>query len=562
MGAGRCGGAGRVTRDWGWRVRVDASGDVGSGILVDDSHVLTCAHVVSGHARATAVIGGEKIGAEVVPCAHWAQVDDPGDVAVLRLERRTGVRPARFADLNALHHGRVELGAFGFPHDKENVGSIVTLNSRRDMGLQEEEWWQLDVDAAHLEAIRRGFSGAAVYLLDSDLVVGMLSDTDRRLNGLSGRMLPLSSIRRYWQELDDHIPFGWLERESRRELRRLLAGIRSAPKADALVESAFPFLQSERSFSSLWEAVSYVGEQLMRDEAIAHFMTLLVRHVDGADRRRLADWMRRWMPEHLPRGESAPPASVIVRVDRRRDRTELTIESLVDGEPAVRRGPVAIEDEETFREKVEELLPEVCRITRRRDLMFEFALPMRFFHLPFETWLLDREDGIELRSFPVVIRDVKRLDPWSFRTGFALERWESLRARGETAPRPVDCDLPYTLPEYREWIAEEDVGALAYSARPSGDHLKEALSVGMPVMFWPRAQCERATHEACERTLRNLTRYVEDAHPNALPKKVKKLRNDARHPIKGVTHQYGRELTLFWDDPARTPDPPLGMEAT
>ncbi|WP_067464069.1 VMAP-C domain-containing protein [Actinomadura macra] len=566
MGQERGTGVGGVTGDLRWRVRVDAGRQVGAGILSDDRHVLTCAHVVRGQKKATVVIAGRTVGASVDERANWARVGDLGDVAVLRLDEPSTAPPARFASMDALGEGRPELAALGFP-DQEDAGSVVRLTSSPGLGLY-HEWWQIDVDGAHLETIRHGFSGAGIYRIDTGHVVGMVSDTNLRLKGNSGRMLPLSSLRRYWPELDDRLPFDWFSLPARRELRRLLAQAPSRPDPNDVLRTAFPYLAFAPDLTSHWEAICYIGEEVMvsvereslRDEMLAHYLESLSPRLERTGRRELDTWFQKWLPDHpRPTDQPARFASVLVRIERYADEpTTLTVEALLDGEAQVEKRSTPVElDEEDIKTSVETLLPEVFRSVQDLDPIIEFALPESLLNLPCETWTFDSADETALDAFPVVVRDVSRLRPASPRRPFARRRWKALREGGKTSPVEIHCDSTYQPGEYRALLKPSDVGVLAYSRHPSKDLLGPALGAGIPVMLWSRAPCPSTGHDECGRILRQLTKNIKGLHPDDYPERVRALRDSAWHPLRRKRHQCGRELTLFWDDPARWPDPPL-----
>ncbi len=67
-----------------------------------------------------------------------------------------------------------------------------------------------------------------------------------------------------------------------------------------------------------------------------------------------------------------------------------------------------------------------------------------------------------------------------------------------------------------------------------------------------------AAHAVQEKFLTDITAAVSTIDPDRLPAEVAKFRKEARSPKNGGDDHLGRHLTLFWDDPARLPDPPIG----
>lgn len=559
---------------WGWRARVETeSGAVlGAGVLVSPDHVLTCAHIVKGQTRARVTFPGSAatgLPATVVPCGTWLGVDDEGDVAVLDLDAPVAVEPARFAPVDALR-GRptTHLGAYGFPRDKEHSGAVVSLSTRPDMDLR-QEWWQLDVPGAHLQPLKQGFSGAGVYLVDSGELVGMITDADLSMNGRSGRMLPLRSIRRYWEDIDDVLDLGWLTAPDRRRLRALMRDVTCQVPLGDVYGEVFPGHPGVRRFRSVWDAIRYVAEEILEPDGLTRFLVALSRHLDDDVRRLLMDWLGRaalpgTIQDVVPGAppEDAAPVSTIVRLDRRTrgDVYELTVCTLVDGMTGAFKGPVEVRRDE-LRDRVEELLPGVWNPLAGRDSIIEFALPVSLFNEPFETWYLEKDTGIRMRSYPVVVRDVQRMNPASVRRDLTAKRWRRLRRRGVTRPQRVDCRVRYSDEQFHDWLdAEDECCVLAYAATPTKGRLNAALNAGIPVMLWPRRSCAADTHDDCAGawTLGALVAAIEDDHPDRVPTTVMNLRKRARAP-QADEHHPGRELVLLWDDPTRMPDPPLSM---
>lgn len=551
--------------EWRWRARVETeSGRVlGAGFLVDDSRVVTCAHVVAGLERARVTFPGvaDALPASVDSCTGWSQPGDEGDVAVLRLDSPVAIPPARFAPLDALRGSRTELGAYGFPRFKEAPGSVVELRTRPDMDLR-QEWWQLNVPDAHLESLEHGFSGAAVYLADTGEVVGMATDRDKTVDGDSGRMLPLRSLRWYWEDVDDLLDLGWLTAEQRRRLRHAVRDAVPAVTPNDIYREVFPGFPEVRRLRSVWDAIRYVAEENLENDALKRFLVRLAAHLGDPARRELTAWLQRHLPAARPPVRETTPTSLIIRLDRmtRGEVYELTLLTLVDGVTGPYAGPMEVRASE-IRDRVEEALPTVRDAVLGREWIIEFALPVSLFDEPFETWYIEKENGIRMRAYPVVLRDVQRMNPGSIRRDLTIRRWRRLRERGTTSPQAIGCQTSYSDDEFQDWLdADDECCALAYAASPSKGRLNAALNAGIPVMLWSRAPCAHDAHDDCpgDRRLHELTSAIAQVGPDGLPETVMKLRKRSRMPSAAEDH-FGRELALVWDDPARLPDPPLAM---
>ncbi|MFD0419380.1 trypsin-like peptidase domain-containing protein [Streptomyces sp. NPDC127108] len=578
-----------------WRARIGTVGGapLGAGVLVDSTRLITCAHVVDGLHKIRVALPGHADGlrATVSWSGDWRRLGDPGDIAVLTLDAPLRVPACVFAPLGTLRPraGRTAyvLRALGFPRGHEENGTHVTLRTSEDRELG-GEWLEMDVEQAHLQRLDEGFSGSAVYDIESRQVVGIVTDAvlagDQE--GYLGRMLSLEVIRRHWEDLDDLLPLDWLPTEPRRELRALFDGVQVEPGIlELVVRRAFPTLRRDPPpLRSVWQAVRYVAEVLTGEDRLARLLRELARWSPGGCRPGIAAWARRWMSreegepgagphgglqgelgEGLGAGAPAempsPTCFVRFRAERmtRGAGLELSVSTVVDG---VRFGggePVPIRRQQ-LRARVEALLAEQVGKIREFDWMLEFVVPPALMSEPYEEWHI-REPGTArprpMRTVPVVVRYPEHL-----RLGTTLgdirKRWETVRARGETRPVPVDCGLPYGYDQFYGWLdADRDLCALAYAARPDVEWLDAALSTGVPIMLWRRYDCADDGHATCapKAFLDRLTEAVSTLEPDQLPLEIMRMRKEAHSPHKGGADHHGHHLTLFWDDPGRMPDP-------
>ncbi|MFF4114382.1 cupin domain-containing protein [Streptomyces sp. NPDC001714] len=84
---------------------------------------------------------------------------DPGDLAVLELDREVPLRPARFVPPGA-ERGGAHLVAYRFP---EGYGEGVQARYRAvSRTLIADEWLQSETASAHGQPLAGGFSGAAL----------------------------------------------------------------------------------------------------------------------------------------------------------------------------------------------------------------------------------------------------------------------------------------------------------------------------------------------------------------------------------------------------------------
>jgi hypothetical protein len=563
-----------------WRARIDGvrGTTLGAGSLVNSRFVLTTAQVVHGVDEALVTFPGTADGlrASVVWRGPWRCPGDTGDVAVLALDKPAPVEPALLGALGALRprDGLTSYGlrAMGFPDGHERDGTHVTLRTSADRLLR-REWLELDGAEPRLREAAPGFGGAAVYWPESGRIAGLLTtaaETDGEAP--APRMLPLETLRRYWEGLDDLLPLEWLGREPRALLRDLLAGAEPAGGLAGAFRQAFPsYLRTPGPFGSAWEAVRYVGEEMHGDDRLWRFLSVLSAGLDDGTRRAVAEWIHTWLPggtapsPALPVPDGMPATSVIVRLEpmTRGAGLEVTVSVLANGVPTARGGPVRA-GRTKVRDKVEALIAGQLEQLHDVDWMAEFVVPEGLLSTPFEEWSVREPQARRprpLRTVPLVVRHVDRLKPLAV-SRLTRRRWETLRARGTTRPHPVDCRLGYGYDEFHDWLdADGDLCALAYASCPDPEWLAAALDTGVPVMLWRRAPCAAPGHGECDPGpyLDLLHGTVAALPPDALPVEVMRLRKEARSPAGGGEDHCGHLLTLFWDDPARTPDPPLAM---
>ncbi|WP_225846835.1 serine protease [Streptomyces sp. HPF1205] len=200
-----------------WRVRVDdADGTVcGAGVLLDDRHVLTCAHVVrdagaepggrAPHLRITSVACRPEWTrtARVSPDSWVHEMGTQrGDVALLRLDdpadcgTRTTLRRAPVSG------GRVS--AYGFPYASRDIG----MGAEAELGPaggREGEWVLLNQVRPGGPWIEPGYSGAGVTLTEGEFkgrVIGIVVADFVDGGARAAWMLSAETIERYLPEIE------------------------------------------------------------------------------------------------------------------------------------------------------------------------------------------------------------------------------------------------------------------------------------------------------------------------------------------------------------------------
>jgi V8-like Glu-specific endopeptidase len=194
-----------------WIVRIyaptaaESQNIVGAGVLLDDSHVLTCAHVVESayHPRenaqsrippegATVVLDFPNVPASVTSAVvvseeyRPADPDDRGDVAILRLLQPApaGISPAPLGAVSAVGH---ECRVLGFPKGKKDgrwaVGTV--------RGAAGPDWTWQQFDESGSSRIEHGFSGSPVWDDDQRCVVGIIVARDKSRGVDVSYLLPI-----------------------------------------------------------------------------------------------------------------------------------------------------------------------------------------------------------------------------------------------------------------------------------------------------------------------------------------------------------------------------------
>ncbi|MFI0424005.1 trypsin-like peptidase domain-containing protein [Spongiactinospora sp. 9N601] len=198
-----------------WLVRVRrGERPCGAGVLVDDRHIVTCAHVVNDalrrHARASehpaetvevdfAAFAGQGVIEAKVTDDGWFPITtgERGDVAVLRL-LSPPPRDASPASLSRDVQRGTPIRAYGYPPGMD-LGVWATGYEVGDRGGA--EWIQLDAIRVTGRRIEHGFSGTPVEDERTGHVLGIVVAEDVEETAKVAWMLPLGEIDAHWPGL-------------------------------------------------------------------------------------------------------------------------------------------------------------------------------------------------------------------------------------------------------------------------------------------------------------------------------------------------------------------------
>ncbi|MGF0170462.1 S1 family peptidase [Streptomyces sp. Marseille-Q5077] len=197
--------------DGPWRVRVDDEDGTpcGAGVLLDDRHVLTCAHVVrdagagpggtTAHVRISSVACRPEWSrvAHVAP-GTWVHRDDTqrGDVALLELDEPAGCGNRTTLWKAPISGGSVRV--YGFPHaDPIGMGTDARLAGS---GGRQGEWGLLKRVREGDPWIEPGYSGAGVMALGGEFdgrVIGIVVADYVDGDAKAAWMLPTETVLSY-----------------------------------------------------------------------------------------------------------------------------------------------------------------------------------------------------------------------------------------------------------------------------------------------------------------------------------------------------------------------------
>ncbi|MGW2458788.1 VMAP-C domain-containing protein [Streptomyces sp. NPDC001761] len=589
-----------------WQARIACGDAVGAGFLVTGRRLLTCAHVV-GRSEAAAVTvtfpHARELGvlsASVVAHGGWAgEVTDPGDVAVLELDRDVPLAPAGFAPPDAAYTEPYQrLVAYGFPegYDEGTLAECQAVSGQLIAG----EWLELVAWQGHGQPLVDGFSGAAATLPDGR-VAGMVtaavgSSPDVR----KGRMLPPDVLARYWPELGELVPAPGSD-DARRRLYALLrrAGAAAGRVGDPnrlYVDAvgAFGPPLPPGGFPSLWAAAAYVQWEVPDPRAVDRFAGRLLELLEAkaalptpaAPDTRAPD--TRAPDTRVPAGTPAAPAwsPVVVEIDHSGagpDQVTVEVSAYRDG----RRRPVGARrlPRTGVRAYVQSRIDEaVAHLAPDADELVTFVLPREWLNEAVAHWECGTDDSTPLGcAYPLVVTDRARHHSGRLRHQLR-KKWQKLDSGGGVEVHRVECGTRERPPSLRKRLWDGDAGVAGYAAPPAAarQHFEVGLTVPVPILLWPRTGSPCAAHEdppgprtgpaappgpgtapadppradtapagpPCPGTafLDRLAASVAGVPPAELPRHVLSLRLTADAADEPELH-WARDLQLLWDDP-------------
>ena len=230
----------------------------------------------------------------------------------------------------------------------------------------------------------------------------------------------------------------------------------------------------------------------------------------------------------------------------------------------------ALRSLDEIRTRLQEVLPPLLSRVNRLQLLMEFVVPPELFNADFDRWSFpERTHGqstwhseLGLR-FPVVVRDLLRLDPDDDHALWR-KRWQYLSRCNGKVPSAVcwpekdghtynSLTASLMLDEAHREVCLALLTAPSVDT-PAADLLSAGLTAGIPAAIWLR-YCDGSENGADD-DKKYLASAVETGALNRLPREVLKMRQKAESERQAATHP-GRHLSLLWDDPNRMWSPGL-----
>lgn len=543
-----------------WHARVEYGGKVaGAGFLVTRDKVLTCAHVVHGAGSQPLAVsfpqlrGSGPVPARVVAHGGWGgRRTDAGDLAVLELDREVPVAPAALAPADVAHGDR-KLVAYGFPAGYDE-GTLAEYRTTAPV-LISDEWIQLEAWSGYGQPLAAGFSGAAVALVETGEVVGMVTATAGARGVLSGLMMPTHVIARHWPDLGGLVPTPGHAQADRARLRALVEkAVRTGLACDPVrlyADAAGPFDPEAppEGFASLWAAAWFVLCELDDPATVARFTERLDALLN-APVAVPSDVPPDWSPILVELGPSGAGRGMV--------RVEVSAYS------GGRRHPVASDTvpETRLRAFVQDGIEAAFRhLTPGADELIAFSLPRDWLDWPVDRWERSPDDATPLGCFhPVVVTDHGRRRGGT--RNFLTRAWSALDVSAGSRVQRVGCAGAEDPRRLRQLLRRPGACLAGFGPAPHAPgtraHFEASLAAPAPVMVWSRSGCAAGEKcaEGCAGSvfLNALDAHVRQVPPGELPRSVLALREEA----DVEDGHWARDIQLLWDDPRCFTDPHSG----
>ncbi|WP_338696223.1 trypsin-like peptidase domain-containing protein [Streptomyces sp. Q6] len=532
-----------------WVARVECAGRiVGSGFLVAGRTVLTCAHVVAGGADVTVSFphrpADAPVAARVLVGGGWrGDATTHGDLAVLELAREVDLAPARLAHEATAYGGQngpaPTLLAYGFPK-KYDEGTIAEYRTKGSIRVL-DEWVELVALDSHGQPLDHGFSGAALAVAGTNRVVGMVTSATGGADVLTGRMMPLSVMARYWPDLALYLPGAARLTALVERVRRL--GLDCNPeRLYRYAAGAFDPPVPPHGLNSLEAAAMYALDAPDAEvaERLADRLTELV--TAAPERPRPARRTTAWSPvlftvEHTGAGE---------------DEVRVEVSAYHEGHRHLVEEPRTVPVAEVGGYVASVIDAAMDHLPDETDELVAFQLPRRHLNWPVAHWPASADNSTPMGcAYPVVVTATARRGGGSRRR--LVRRWQESGDRPTAGVHRVGCSGG--TPSQWDLARADVVGFAAPPAGEGGPH-DAALAKPVPALLWPRAGCDggHRPDETCPGAafLDAVGPYVSQVSLAELPRHIMELRERA----SGRAEHWAGDVQLLWDAPHCFPAPP------
>lgn len=554
----------------------------GTGFLIAPRYVLTCAHVVqdaSGLAASELQTDLEvrldfphaKLKPPpaklvwVKPCLNFQNPQWGEDLALLELSAAVSLEPLPLI-ANSIKEEGVKI--WGFPEDYENLGDWA---KGQILGFQTQGWLQLESE----QPITGGFSGAPMWSLSLQGVIGMVTESDknhdyRKASAISAPVLK-EMVGRYCS---------------------LLEIVRSLPTTT--IQTAYQKSRPDKCAAAVptnlleqLQELGGMGQGEHSCDRLVEFCARLVvsSELSPAQKRQLRQWVKSEFEidsevfeevcDRLsqPVSDSAEPILLILVTPQKQQENRYNIQAsyICDArsyDPRQDRGhePLSVEQGESLRPDelivqmpamLRDLLNQTVELGGNLDepLKVEFFLPIRLINQGFEQCFLYEfadEQRVLGQDYVVLVRLWERLgyelQPFihkKFKRNWKT-RWTVLQqCIRESSAGKLTCG-DRTLSEIAQDLKQQSSIGIKITKGFTTEHHKvfEALLMrGIPVALWLRKQfaecsCADTLNTLLSGTLQSLPENLMDARDSA-----------SHHEPEHLSHH----LSLLWDDPQKIP---------
>ncbi|MBD2261110.1 trypsin-like peptidase domain-containing protein [Pseudanabaena sp. FACHB-2040] len=572
----------------------------GTGFLVADSYVLTCAHVVKAALPAVEepigasievtfpFLGPASIQAAVVFC-EFDEFDGGRDAAVLHLLAPSQLAHQPMPLVPLLQFDSAVVKAFGFPNGEPLGRNLIAVTRGEVTG----GWIQIEDTKGPGLAVEAGFSGAPVWCDASQAAVGMVVARDQdRPEAKIGFILPTQKLQTPLQEIQKH------------SLAQLLTAHQQALTEQ--IATAYKICRPDN-----WSAPFPVGlEEMLADLSQMHaeslsasrlvqFGACLLNQAETAIiRAELTGWLEKYAEAVAPllkqmeqrQQQMLPattPSSPCLLVNVQADKTSKAepyqinawlIANINRYDPRTGEGADVLPTEgwQEYVDDPSQIDPQagikyedipamiasyLDQVGRRgidlQNLTVEFFLPFSLINRDVEQCCIPAEFGfpkplgIDEDCCHVVLRSQERLE---FARGLAAwqSKWKQLDDNGQQKAMNLFIRDETASPKQLQKALQTAFG-LKLTRLPKATNQGEIgllLATGTPAAIWIRSSAEHSWEELVDTQV--LSGSLGQVPNQVLALRRNTLELDEEDDLE-MSLELGHHLSFLWEDPHRRP---------